>query len=83
MFLAKNRLKLVKNNTFFIVILLGYGYFIDMVYIRIGNIIDLVIDIIIKYPPSFIIYREWVMYECCIQYVISNVWYTVWCILWY
>jgi hypothetical protein len=51
MFLAKNRLKLVKNNTFFIVILLWYSYFIDMRYMDVGNIIDLVIDIIIKYPP--------------------------------
>lgn len=54
MFLTKNRLKLVKNNTFFIVILLGYSYFIGMVYIRVGNIIDLVIDIIIKYPPPLL-----------------------------
>lgn len=59
MFLAKNRLKLVKNNTFFIVILLGYGYFIEVVYIRVGNIIDLLIDIIIKYPLFYFSIGDW------------------------
>lgn len=39
-----------KITRFFIVILLGYGYFIDMIYMDIGNITDLVINIIIKYP---------------------------------
>lgn len=71
MFLAKNRLKLVKNNTFFIVILLGYGYFICMVYIRVGNIIDLVIDIIIKYPLFYFGIGDW----WCIQCGVYNVMY--------
>ena len=51
MFLVKNILKLIKNSTFFIVIFkLFLLDFIGIVYIGGSDIIDLIIDIIIKYP---------------------------------
>lgn len=48
-----------KITRFFIVILLGYSYFIGIVYIRVGNIIDLLIDIIIKYPLLYFGIGDW------------------------
>ena len=56
MFLVKNILKLIKNSTFFIVIFIGFYWdFIGIVYIGGSDIIDLIIDIIIKHPSPFIL----------------------------